>query len=119
MSRNDPMIRYIVRLIAIVALPLSTALGLVPQPDLGRLPRDHSKPVPPKSEIIAAWGKRQGAITTFRFAWTEEQTHPKGWLSNPRYPERERSAIPGLLVDRRYVVAKTLAVAGNQMRYKL
>ncbi|HMG69980.1 MAG TPA: hypothetical protein VK544_02625, partial [Gemmatimonadaceae bacterium] len=62
--------------------------------------RDPSKPVPAKAEIIAAWQKRQGAINTFRFAWTEEQTHPKGWLSNPRYPERERSAIPGLLIDR-------------------
>jgi hypothetical protein len=79
--------------------------------------RDPSKPVPAKAEIIAAWQKRQGAINAFRFAWTEEQTHPKGWLSNPRYPERERSAIPGLLIDRSYVVAKTLAVSGGKMRY--
>jgi hypothetical protein len=78
---------------------------------------DRSRPVPAKVEIIAAWQNRQGSVNTFRFAWTEEQTHPKGWVSNPRYPERERSAIPGLLNDRSYVVAKTLAVAGNKMRY--
>jgi len=79
--------------------------------------RDRSKPVPTKAETIAAWQKRQGTINTFRFAWTEQQTHPRGWLSNPRYPERERSAIPGILIDRSYVVAKTLAVSGNKMRY--
>ena len=79
--------------------------------------RDRSKPVPATSEIIAAWQKRQTAVNTFSFVWTEQQTHPTGWLSNPRYPERERSAIPGLLIDRSYVVAKTLAVAGNSMRY--
>src|SRR5438105_9023100 len=105
---------------AIGALALPAAFALAQQADAGRLQlgqRDLSKPVPAKSEVIAAWQKRQVAITTFRFAWTEEQTHPKRWLSNPRYPERERSAIPGLLIDRRYVVAKTLAVAGNKLRY--
>ena len=79
--------------------------------------RDPSRPVPAKSEVIAAWAKRQAAIKSFRFAWTEQQTHPKGWLSNPRYPERERASIPGLLFDRSYVVPKTLAVAGDRMRY--
>lgn len=112
--------RPLPRIAAIIALvfPASVALaqeGPAERLQLGR--RDPSRPVPAKSEVIAAWQKRQGAINTFRFVWTEEQTHPKGWLSNPRYPERERSAIPGLLIDRSYVVAKTLAVAGNKMRY--
>ena len=109
-----------IRRAAIGALAFPAALALAQQGESGRLhlgQRDRSKPVPAKSEIIAAWQKRQAAVNTFRFAWTEEQTHPKGWLSNPRYPERERSAIPGLLIDRSYVVAKTLAVAGNKMRY--
>ena len=109
-----------IRNAAIIALAFPAAVTLAQQGPAERLQlgqRDLSKPVPAKSEIIAAWQKRQGAINTFRFAWTEEQTHPKGWLSNPRYPERERSAIPGLLIDRSYVVAKTLAVAGNKMRY--
>ena len=110
----------VTRLAAIGALAFPTSLAIAQQSESGRLqlgPRDRSKPVPAKSEIVTAWQKRQAAINTFRFAWTEEQTHPKGWLSNPRYPERERSAIPGLLIDRSYVVAKTLVVAGNRMRY--
>jgi hypothetical protein len=109
-----------IRNAVIIALAFPTAVVLAQQGETGRLhlgQRDPSKPVPAKSEVIAAWQKREGAINTFRFAWAEEQTHPKGWLSNPRYPERERSAIPGLLIDRSYVVAKTLAVAGNKMRY--
>ena len=109
-----------IRNAAIIALAFPAAVAFAQQGPAERLQlgqRDRSRPVPAKSEIIAAWQKRQGAINTFRFAWTEEQTHPKGWLSNPRYPERERSAIPGLLIDRSYVVAKTLAVAGNKMRY--
>ena len=109
-----------IRHAAIGVLAFPAALALAQQGESGRLhlgQRDRSKPVPAKSEIIVAWQKRQGAVNTFRFVWTEEQTHPKGWLSNPRYPERERSAIPGLLIDRSYVVAKTLAVAGNKMRY--
>ena len=109
-----------IRNAAIIALAFPAAAAVAQQGPAERLqlgPRDRSRPVPAKSEVIAAWQKRQGAINTFRFAWTEEQTHPRGWLSNPRYPERERSAIPGLLVDRSYVVAKTLAVAGNKMRY--
>lgn len=108
------------RIAAIIAFAFPTAVALAQRGPAERLQlgqRDPSRPVPAKSEVIAAWQKRQGAITTFRFAWTEEQTHPRGWLSNPRYPERERSAIPGLLIDRSYVVAKTLAVAGNKMRY--
>jgi hypothetical protein len=113
------MIKYAF-IAAMTTLALHTAIafaqegGSAPM-QLGE--RDRSKPVPTKSETIAAWQKRQGTINTFRFAWTEQQTHPKGWLSNPRYPERERSAIPGILIDRSYVVAKTLAVSGNKMRY--
>ena len=107
----------LVRHAAIAALAFPPAIAYAQRGETGGLTVDRSKPVPPKSEIIAAWQKRQSAINTFRFAWTEQQTHPKGWLSNPRYPERERSAIPGLLIDRTYVVAKTLAVAGNKMRY--
>lgn len=109
-----------IRHAAIAALALPTAVALAQEGGAARLKLgliDRSRPVPAKSEIIAAWQKRQVAINTFRFAWTEQQTHPRGWLSNPRYPERERSAIPGLLNDRSYVVAKTLAVAGNKMRY--
>ena len=83
----------------------------------GRPPTDLSKPVPAKSEVIKAWQKRQDMIKTIRFAWTEQQTHPKGWLPNPRYPEREWLNIPGLLIDRSYTVSKTLAVDGNKMRY--
>ena len=112
--------RTCIRIAAITALAFHTAIafgqegGSAPM-RLGA--RDRSKPVPTKAETIAAWQKRQGTINTFRFAWTEQQTHPRGWLSNPRYPERERSAIPGILIDRSYVVAKTLAVSGNKMRY--
>ena len=90
---------------------------LLAQSESRSLPRDPSKSVPTKSEIIAAWQKRQSGVNSFRFAWTEEQIHPKGWLANPRYPERERLAKPDLLIDRRYNVEKTLAVAGNRMRY--
>jgi len=90
---------------------------LLGQSESRSLPPDRSKPVPAKSEIIAAWQKRQNAVNSFRFTWTEEQIHPKGWLANPRYPERERLAIPGLFMDRRYVVEKNLAVVGNRMRY--
>jgi hypothetical protein len=110
------MLRYV----AIAALAFPAVVAVAQQGPAARLQlgqRDHSRPVPAKSEVIAAWQKRQSAINTFRFAWTEDQVHPKGWLSNPRYPERERSAIPGLLVDRNYVVYKTLAVSGDKMRY--
>jgi hypothetical protein len=43
-----------------------------------------------------------GAIKSFRFAWVEEQCHARGWVPNPRYPEREWLAIPALLFDRSY-----------------
>lgn len=78
---------------------------------------DRSKPVPAKSEVLKAWQKRQDAVKTFRFVWAEQQTHPKGWLPNPRYRQHEWSNIPGLLIDRSYSVSKTLAVDGNKMRY--
>src|SRR5688572_10718485 len=61
---------------------------------------DRSKPVPSKEEIIKSWQNRQDTIKTFRFAWTERQTHPKGWLSNPRFAQREWSNTPGLHKDR-------------------
>ena len=80
-------------------------------------PLDRSKPVPSKDEVIEAWQKRQDAIKTFRFAWTEQQTHPKGWLPNPRFTQREWSDIPALFKDRNYTVPKSLAVDGSKMRY--
>ena len=96
-----------------------TAVAFAPQDEAGRLPRDYSKPVPSKAEIVNAWQKRQDAIKTARFAWTEQQTHPKGWIPNPRFPEREWLAIPGLHIHRSYSVAKTLSLDGNKMRYTL
>ena len=104
----------------ILPLTVLAAAGLLAAQDRdrpGQLRPDPSKPVPSKAETIAAWQRRQSAINTFSFVWTEDQTHPTGWLSNPRYPERERAAIPALFADRTYVVAKTLAVDGNKMRY--
>jgi hypothetical protein len=83
----------------------------------GRLQLDPSKPVPAKSAVISAWRKRQEAIRSFRFAWVEEQCHARGWIPNPRYPEREWLAIPGLLLDRSYSVTKALSVDGAMMRY--
>jgi len=97
--------------------PSSFAFDPIEQNETERPQLDLSKPVPPKADVIKAWQKRQDAIKTFRFGWTEQQTHPKGWLSNPRFPERERSSIPGLLIDRTYSVSKTLAVDDNKMRY--
>jgi hypothetical protein len=99
------------------ALAFPATVLLAQREDVGRLQIDRSRPVPARAEIITAWQKRQDAIDSFRFEWTEQQTHPSGWLSTPRYPERERSAIPGLRIDRSYVVTKTLAVAGDRMRY--
>jgi len=90
---------------------------LAAQIELGRPQLDRSKPVPQKGEVLAAWQKRQSAVKTFRFIWTEQQTHPQGWLPNPLYPEREWLAIPALLIDRSYTVSKALAVDGNMMRY--
>lgn len=85
--------------------------------EFGNVELDRSRPVPPKTDVLKAWQKRQDAVKTLRFAWTEQQTHPTGWLSNPRFPERERSSIPGMLIDRSYTVSKTLAVDGGKMRY--
>lgn len=78
---------------------------------------DRTKPVPAKAEVIASWRKRQDAIKTFRFTWVEQQTYPKGWLANPRHPERDRLNTPGLNIDRSYSVNKTLVVDGSKMRY--
>ena len=78
---------------------------------------DRSRPVPTKSEIIRAWQRRQDAIRSFDFTWTESQNHAKGWLPNPRYPQREWLAIAGLWKDRNYSVTKTLTVDGRMMRY--
>ena len=102
----------------ICAEPVAPPRGVVADHDTaGRLQLDPSKPVPAKSEIIRAWQKRQDAIRSFRFDWVEEQCHPRGWVPNPRYPEREWLAIPGLLLDRSYSVTKALAVDGTKMRY--
>ena len=60
----------------------------------------------PSLSLARAWQKRQEAIRSFRFAWTEAQCHPKGWLPNPRHAEREWLAIPSLLTDRSYSVSK-------------
>jgi hypothetical protein len=95
----------------------SSSIDSLEQVELGRPQLDRSKPVPPNSDVIKAWQKRQNAIKTFRFVWTEQQTHPKGWIPNPRFAEREWLAIPGLLGDRSYAVSKTLTVDGNKMRY--
>ena len=78
---------------------------------------DRSRPVPTKAEMIAAWRKRQDSIRSFRFAWTEQQVHPVGWLPNPRFPQREWLDIPGFLTERNYTVQKSLAVDGSKMRY--
>jgi hypothetical protein len=83
----------------------------------GQVKRDLSKPVPSKAEIINAWRRRQNNVASFQFAWTEEQCHRRGWLPNPRYPEREWLAIPALRIDRTYAVTKSLTVSGNSMRY--
>jgi hypothetical protein len=98
-------------------LAIATALAITEQDEEGRLPKDRSKPVPSKAEVANAWQKRQDLFKTARFAWTEQQTHPKGWLPNPRFPEREWLNIPGLLIDRSYIVSKTLSLDGNKMRY--
>ena len=90
---------------------------LIAQSDLGRARVDASKPVPAKSEVLEAWRRRQDQIRSFQFSWTEQQTRPTGWIPNPRYPERDRLAIPGLYSDRTYTVSKGLAVDGSRMRY--
>jgi hypothetical protein len=78
---------------------------------------DLSKPVPTKPEIIRAWQRRQDAVRSFEFTWTEKQTHARGWLPNPRYPEREWLSIAGLWKDRIYSIGKTLTVDGRMTRY--
>jgi hypothetical protein len=83
----------------------------------GRLRLDRGRPVSSKAEIVSAWERRQHSISSFQFAWSERQCHWQGWVPNPRYPERERLAIPTLMLDRPYTVAKSLAVEGNMMRY--
>jgi hypothetical protein len=101
----------------ILLVSLLSRAGLFAQVFSSKPELDRSKPVPAKTEVVKAWQKRQDAIRTFRFTWTEQQTHPKGWLPNPRFPQREWTLIPGLLTDRSYTVAKTLAVDGAKMRY--
>jgi hypothetical protein len=93
------------------------SIGVTEQDERGRLQRDRSTPVPTKAQLVNVWQKRQDAFKTARFAWTEQQTHHKGWLPNPRFPEREWLNIPGLLIDRSYIVSKTLSLDGNKMRY--
>ena len=80
-------------------------------------PLDRSRPVPSMDEVTRAWQRRQEAIKSFRFAWTEQQTHTPGWLPNPRYPQREWLEIPGLFKDRSFTVTKSLTVDGERMRY--
>ena len=87
------------------------------QSPLGRPQLDPSRPVPPKDSTLAAWHRRQDAIKTFEFFWTERQTYPAGWLPNPRYAERERARLPALYTDRTYTVAKSVVVDGSKMRY--
>lgn len=103
--------------IALVALLLPGLLAAQDRDQSGRPLLDRSKPVPSKAQILAAWQKRQDAVGTARFVWTEQETMPTGWLSNPRFPERERTLIPALVRDRTYSVSKTLAVDANKMRY--
>ncbi len=112
------MMRVTWRAAPTCAEPVIPTMGVIADQDpAGRRQLDRSKPVPAKSEIIRAWRKRQDAIKSFRFAWVEEQCHARGWMPNPRYPEREWLAIPALLLDRSYSVTKTLAVDGTMMRY--
>jgi hypothetical protein len=77
---------------------------------------DRTRPVPAKTDVLDAWQRRQSAIHSFHFAWTELQTQPRGWIANPRYVERERLAAPSL-ENRRYAVNKTLVVSRDSMRY--
>ena len=77
---------------------------------------DRSRPVPPKADVLATWRRRQSAIQSFRFAWSEDQTQPRGWVPNPRYVERERLTTPGI-EERHQVINKTLEVSGDTSRY--
>jgi hypothetical protein len=56
-------------------------------------------------------------LRPFASTGIEQQTYPKGWLPNPRNPERDRLNTPGLNIDRTYTVNKTLVVDGNKMHY--
>lgn len=96
---------------------LSTSLSVGDLDAAGSVRLDPSRPVASKNEIVSAWRKRQDSIRSFQFEWTEVQCHPRGWIPNPRYAEREWLSIPGLRIDRSYTVRKTLAVSGNMMRY--
>ena len=96
--------------------PVSAKTTIGDQGAAGGPQVDRSKPVPPKSEIPKAWQKRQAAIS-FQFSWIEQQCHPRNWVPNPRYAEREWLAIPSLLFDRSYTVNKSLAVDQSRMRY--
>ena len=101
-------------LITALLLPVAASAQEKPNP---RVQLDSSKPVPSRAEVLAAWQRRQDRITSFRFEWTEEQQYPSTWIANPRYPERERSALPSVLADRAYTVSKFVAVSGSRMRY--
>jgi hypothetical protein len=96
---------------------LLVAAPLVAQDDTGPVRLDRRHPVPAKSEVLASWRKRQDAIRSFRFEWTERQVHPRGWIPNPRFPEREWLNTAGLLRDRSYTATKSLTVDGDRMRY--
>jgi len=78
---------------------------------------DRSRPVPRKSEVLDVWQRRQATIHSFSADWVETQAYPTGWVANPRYPERERLALPSLRRDRVYTISKSLTVTGDQMRY--
>src|SRR5215471_17456295 len=107
-----------VRFFPILLVVLLARFDSHAQDNFGKLPqRDTSKPIATKAQIVNAWQKRQEAIKTFRFAWTEQQNHYIGWVPNPRFPEREWLDIPGLFRDRNFNVAKTLAVDADKMRY--
>lgn len=105
------------RLHALALLLLLIAPHAAAQREAGRPELDRSKPVPPKPEIVSAWLKRQDPEKTLRFAWTEQQQHPRGWIPNPRLVQRERLAIPTLFGDRMFAVTKSLTVDGQRIRY--
>lgn len=77
---------------------------------------DRTRPVPTKAEVLNTWQRRQSAIHSFRFTWSEDQIQPRGWVPNPRYAERERLTAPSL-DDRRQIVNKTLELGGDTIRY--
>lgn len=87
--------------------------GLRQDPDI----QDDFLPAPKRSAVLRAWRKRQDAVKSARFTWTERQAHIKGWVANPRYRERERLADSLQPEDGTYDVSKTLSFDGNKMRY--